>query len=354
MIRYVHSLNKNLKGGITNKINYQIAALRKLGYDVKEYSFYKKRNILVRCLRRIPFVSINEKGYIDDIKDGDIIYIRYNFSDRNFIKTLKSYKRKKVTVLLEIATYPYEKELPWWLKIKDRIYRRYLSRYVDSIVNLSGEYETIMDIKVINISNGIKTDIYKIKSNKYKTNSIRLIGLSSLEFWHGYDRVIKGIKKYYEEGGIDTVILDIVGSGREEKRLKSIVDKLQLNESVIFHGYKEGKELDELFDKSDVAVGCLGLHRKGISIVSSLKNREYCARGIPFIDSGRDVDFTNTFPFRYVVEMSDEFINIKEIIKFYKDIRSKYPRYSEEMNEYAVKNLDWKIKMEKVMRDIEV
>ena len=52
-----------------------------------------------------------------------------------------------------------------------------------------------------------------------------------------------------------------------------------------------GKELDELFDLADFAIGSLARHRSHIDKIKTLKNREYAARGIPFIYSETDEDF---------------------------------------------------------------
>ncbi|MEG2480028.1 MAG: hypothetical protein RSA50_07120, partial [Mucinivorans sp.] len=42
---------------------------------------------------------------------------------------------------------------------------------------------------------------------------------------------------------------------------------------------------DDLFEQADIAIGSLARHRSGITTIKTLKNREYAARGIPFIYS---------------------------------------------------------------------
>ena len=49
--------------------------------------------------------------------------------------------------------------------------------------------------------------------------------------------------------------------------------------------------LDQLFSKADMGIGSLGRHRSGITHIKTLKNREYAARGIPFVYSEIDADF---------------------------------------------------------------
>jgi hypothetical protein len=49
--------------------------------------------------------------------------------------------------------------------------------------------------------------------------------------------------------------------------------------------------LDELFEQADMGIGSLARHRSGITHIKTLKNREYAARGLPFIYSEMDSDF---------------------------------------------------------------
>ena len=69
---------------------------------------------------------------------------------------------------------------------------------------------------------------------------------------------------------------------------------------VIFHGQKMNEELDELFNEADFAIGSLARHRSGIDKIKTLKNREYAARGIPFIYSETDEDFD---PMPYIMKV---------------------------------------------------
>ena len=54
---------------------------------------------------------------------------------------------------------------------------------------------------------------------------------------------------------------------------------------------RHGEELDELFEQADMGIGSLARHRSGITHIKTLKNREYAARGLPFIYSEMDSDF---------------------------------------------------------------
>ena len=82
---------------------------------------------------------------------------------------------------------------------------------------------------------------------------------------------------------------------------------------------RNGEELDEVFDECDFGIGSLGRHRVGIDDIKTLKNREYAARGIPFVYSETDTDFDRQ---SYVLKVpaDESFIKIEDIIRFYQNI----------------------------------
>jgi hypothetical protein len=119
-----------------------------------------------------------------------------------------------------------------------------------------------------------------------------------------------------------------------------------MEKNVILYGKKHGEELDRIFDKCDFGIGSLGRHRVGIDKIKTLKNREYAARGIPFIYSETDEDFDNK---EYVLKVpADETpIDIKRIIDFYQHLTlSPY-----EIRD-SIKNLSWKNQMQKVIDNV--
>jgi hypothetical protein len=89
-----------------------------------------------------------------------------------------------------------------------------------------------------------------------------------------------------------------------------------MEEYVILYGKKHGEELDHIFDLCDFGIGSLGRHRVGIDKIKTLKNREYAARGIPFIYSETDNDFEHK-PYVLKAPADETPIDINRIIKFY-------------------------------------
>ncbi|WP_129408615.1 glycosyltransferase [Marinitoga lauensis] len=134
------------------------------------------------------------------------------------------------------------------------------------------------------------------------------------------------------------------------RKFKKLIKKLELEKYVIFHGFKKRKDLDELFGKSDIGIGSLGNHRKGIYKESALKNREYCARGLPFILSSKDEDFPESFKYIHYVSQDETPIDIGKIIQFYNNIKDY--NYLKKMREYAEKHLKWEVKLRPIIDKI--
>ena len=66
--------------------------------------------------------------------------------------------------------------------------------------------------------------------------------------------------------------------------MQAIIDKYGIQDKIIFHGQLFGDALDKVFNQSCFAIGSLARHRSGITIIKTLKNREYATRGLDFID----------------------------------------------------------------------
>jgi hypothetical protein len=119
-----------------------------------------------------------------------------------------------------------------------------------------------------------------------------------------------------------------------------------MEDFVILYGKKHGKKLDCLFEKCDFGIGSLGRHRVGIDKIKTLKNREYAARGIPFIYSETDSDF-DTRPYVLKAPADETPIDINNIVSFYhsisflpKDIRG------------SIMSLSWENQMKNVLNNI--
>ena len=182
-------------------------------------------------------------------------------------------------------------------------------------------------------------------------NELHLIGVAEIHFWHGFDRIINGLKEYYAQNPTYKVYFHIVGnlSGeRERQEIEMPIHTYGLSPYVILYGAKHGKELDALFEKADFAVGSLARHRSGIQNIKTLKNREYAARGFGFIYSETDDDFER-MPYILKAPADETPIEISKIITFCK----KQTIPPQEIRN-SIRHLSWKEQMKKVYDDIQV
>jgi len=358
--------------GVKKKILGEISALKKFGFNVILSRFEENRLIIqqdgkitpiwtarLRKLRRIKMYQKILGWLKSENRRVDVLYLRYPLMDpflKQFLKTIKN--RLNCISIIEIPTFPYDKEPKKLLRKLtlhnlDKIYRKGLNTYVNLVVSPSSESK-IFSITNIYIQNGI--DIKNIKLHKrinLTRKTLNIIGVANLSHWHGYDRVIEGLREYNsKEKQVIKTVFHVVGNGQALNQLKNLVEKYNLQQYVIFHGFKIGDELDKLFNSSHIAIGSLGVHRKGLMQTAELKAREYCARGIPFVCSSYDPDFPEDFPFVFRVSPDETPLNIESIINFYKEISEKYPDYPVRMRKYAEKNLTWDVKMKPIIDKI--
>lgn len=360
-----HGFDPN--NGISKKISYQVDAFKKCGMNVHlcymDEKDTKKRiingdviadygnGLLSKILKRTDFSAISNYVKKNQI---DLVYIRSNHNANlftiNMVKKMKAYGAK---VVMEIPTYPYDIEYKAQgisrQIFQDKIFRNQLAKYLDAIVTFS-DFDKIFGQRTIKISNGIDFDSVKMKTTINDTSKeLNLIGVAEIHEWHGFDRIVRGLADYYSKPQDYLVEFHVIGyffSKEIEDEFRKIISDNHMENYVILYGKKHGTELDNLFDKCDFGIGSLGRHRVGIDKIKTLKNREYAARGIPFIYSETDSDFD---PKPYVLKApADESpIEIQKIIDFYK----RNTMSPIEIRE-SITDLSWKKQMELVIKEV--
>lgn len=369
-----HGLSEH--SGISKKIKQQVSGLVAGGHSVNLCIYHigkdkhRIRSIdgeiiadygtgkLAACRKRCSYNCIYQYAVSHQI---ELLYVRSFHNANPFtIHLFKKLRKAGIKIVMEIPTYPYDMEykgFPFFTRIElniDKIFRQKLSKKVNAIVTYSN-YDFIFGQRTIQISNGVDFNSIPLKKEIKRNHSIiHLIGVAEVHYWHGYDRLIDGLGKYYQCKHDTTVYFHIIGGIGLSEMYNSIhapgfhelITKYHIEKYIIFHGQKMGKELDELFDNADFAIGSLGRHRSHIDKIKTLKNREYAARGIPFIYSETDEDFDHM---RYILKApaDESAINIKEIIHFYQTI---HETPAEIRN--SIKHLSWKRQMDIVIRNI--
>ena len=199
--------------------------------------------------------------------------------------------------------------------------------------------------KTVFMGNGVNVNFLpeKKEAHSIQNNKIVLIGVAHISKWHAFDRLIKGIASYKRTNHFINVEFRVVGDGPEINFLKKLVSDLNLIENVLFTGRLTGKILDGNFDEANIAVSSLGLHRKHLSLASSLKSREYVSRGLPFIMNGSDPDFNSKLNFVKYESYDDTPIDILELLIWYEKFIDENKKGA--LREYALTHLDFSKKV---------
>lgn len=364
--------------GITKKIRAQVAGLRQNGHDVRlcYYDFgpggHRCRYVDGRVLRDYGtgwWAALRQRfglgcvaGYCQ--REGiEMVYARcFQNASPSLIRLFSRLRRMGVRSVTEIPTYPYDDEfvattyLPSRIALMaDKLFRVRLYREMDAIVTFS-DAEEIFGCRTIRISNGL--DFNAIPLHNYKKTSdvdIHLIAVAEVHFWHGIDRVIAGMGEYERKCGrradYSRVVLHVVGGVAPSEMNGSprapgflpLIERYGLQSQVVFHGQLFGDELDRVFDQCCFAIGSLGRHRCGITVIKTLKNREYATRGIPFIYSEQDSDFDSQ-PYVMRAPADESPVDIAGVVDFIHHHRMK----PEEIRS-TVTHLAWNVQMEKVV-----
>ena len=368
--------------GITKKIHYQVKGLRQNGHDVRlcYYGFaengHRCRYVDDQVLKDFGkgmFAGLRQRLDYDDVyrycleEKIELIYARcFQNATPWLTRFFKSIRKAGIRAVTEIPTYPYDNEFllsDWKWRMGfyvDRMFRRSLYRHMNAIVTFSDATE-IFGQRTIRISNGVDFDSIPLHAPITNHPSpLHLIGVAEVHYWHGFDRMIAGVGEYYRKrkegsGEAPDVYFHIVGGVHPNDRyhgnvfhpaFQQMIEQYGISDKVIFHGTLFGEELTKVFNQCQFAVGSLARHRSGISVIKTLKNREYATRGIPFIYSEQDSDFDDK-PFVLKAPADDSPIDIQQIVDFVAqhhfvpaDIRK------------SVEHLEWKVQMARVIKEL--
>lgn len=366
----------SVHSGISNKIQQQVKGLIAGGHSVKLCTYYinneghRVRSIDDKIIADYGignWAALQKRCSYNCIyryaisHQEDLVYVRSFHNANPFtIHLFKKLKKSGVKIVMEIPTYPYDMEykgFPFFTRLElqiDKIFRRLLAKKVNAIVTYS-DYNDIFGQRTIKISNGVDFNSIPLKNNTIQdTHVIHLIGVAEVHYWHGYDRLIDGLGKYYQAPHSVEVYFHIVGGVGPSEMYNSmhapgfheLIIKYNIKKYIIFHGQKFGKELDDLFNISLFGIGSLARHRCKIDKIKTLKNREYAARGIPFIYSETDEDF-DTMPYILKASADESAIDIKEIIRFCRN-----SALSPEDIRNSIRHLSWKRQMDIVIKNI--
>lgn len=362
---------------IIQKIDGQMRAVSRLGYEVDYITFdhkyvylntfsEDKKTVIKKAFlgktklyyHLFSFFDIyNAAKKIVNQSKYDFVYFRYSpLSYTGYSMCKKLNKNSKIVV--EISTYPLGREKP--KNILRAIYWKYSeywnrksAKFVDLYTLIGEKADSFRGVKAINIDNGVSLkDIPKIQHEN--TSKIHILTVASMCTWQGYDRIIEGMAKWTSTNR-KKVIIDLVG-GEGDGSLalwKNMVCDYGLEDNILFHGRKIGKDLDELFNQATIGLGSLGMYRRGFSTASILKIREYVARGLPFVYANDDPNINSKCWWAKELPNNSEAIDMEDVYQFALAVQNwNYADVGSVMREYAKKYMSWEVQFEKIIAQL--
>lgn len=327
-----------VQNGIDRKINSQIACFNRAGLSCAFIHADYPSNKVMKGFGSLPLLpDFVRWPQAKDLVGSTFLYIRRPiFMSREFVHFLKLFKRDnpKAVVMLELPTFPYDAELStptlYFALRKDQKNRMQISPYVDFVAVPDESIKEVFGIPAIPFYNGIDLEAVSTRKGSYvHGGAIHIAFAASFAFYHGCDLLIRGLAEYYRDGGERDIVLHLAGDSPLLPEIKELVKHEGLSERVVLHGMLDRVQLDKLYDKCTLAVGCLALHRRDPHCIdSSLKTREYLAKGLPFFYTG-EVDVLMKYPTNFCLqfESTEAPVDFKRVVAFYDDL---YSRYSED------------------------
>jgi glycosyltransferase involved in cell wall biosynthesis len=377
MLKYVMITDEDLDSGKIKKARAQVAALndsgikselvivtknleKKEGFDHVKLLYVEKserENFLSRLKRANRIRSIIHE-ILKSLNTNDIFYYRgfvLWYYPITFFKPFRKYRIISEHQSIEIKQrLRMNSPLPAFI---DLLSGNITIGQSDGIIGVTDEITAFWTKRLFykkiprtTIPNGFDVHSVEVRNHPlFDPHDIHILFVGNISHWHGLDRMIRGIADYR---GPVQIHFHIVGDGAELENLKQLKNSLAPGAAIHFHGFLRGCHLDSMFDTCHIAVGSLGMHRKGLSQTSELKAREYCARGMPYVIACGDTDFPNDFPYILRLAADESPINMEDIISFTHKIYNT-PNHPFIMNKYAEKNLDWTVKVRKLKDFIE-
>lgn len=344
-----YSYGSEVYPGVMKKIDNTVKAAKNLGIEA-EHKVFKSREIITSM----------KSLFLDR---SDFIFIRFSFLVHTFLFPVLCYKRVMgAKIVIDVPTPRYivinEMRGSQSKNLKVKILWSYLfSSWImfpaNKIIQYADEspfFSFGLKHKTLKMGNGVFVDeTVKLVELSSRPNELNLIGVASLAYWHGYDRIIKAIDMVVKKNQEHQIKLKIVGDGEVLDDLKSLVRELGLQDFVKFTGALYGGELEKEYEFMSLGVSSLGLYRKGLNEASDLKTREYMAKGLCVLGVGHDPDFASECKYRFVVPNDD---SIEPIVEVLEELILKKLPTPQEVRAFAEKYLSYEPKLSRMLNGI--
>lgn len=299
------------------------------------------------------------KAVTDYIKKADInfdyCYIRSMPVLWGLKKMMKSIKNSNIKIAVEIPTYPSTTE-----RKTDTLFRRIFlkisqyqsiaaSKYIDVYLPMGEKTTEINGRPAVNLENGVEASMLNKRDYKpVDPNEIHMLAVAQIARWHGYDRIIEGMKLYYDNNPEARVYFHLVGPDGDGSLAlyKQKIEEYHLEKYVLLEGPKYGIEADAYFNMADVGIASINI--QGMKTVYPLKIVEYLARGIPFIYASSQCQVKPEWDFCMSVPTDGTPIDIDSIVAFSKKANS-IENVSDIMRHIAETECSWDIQIDRIL-----
>ena len=355
--------------GVSKKISGQIKGLREHGVQV---SYILRRDDgywLADENGAVARLSNSAESYSYKIKNQisrslaehyrrrelpDLLFIRGTRLFGGCGELIRAMKKNGKKVVVEIPTVlrliDQHEPRAFVTQVIDDLFLWVLARYIDAYVIESRETK-LYGVRTIRIQNGIDAESVKMLA-PVTHEGVHMLAVALMAPWHGYERIIEGLREYYAKAEQPRkVYLDLVGQGEETQRYKTLAEEYGLMEYVLFHGVKRGEELDAIYDRCDLGLGSFGMYKINLRSGNTLKLKEYCAKGMPFVYACYEEAFGKEPRFCLLVENDGTSVDIANVLAFYDGIRDDLDSVRTEMRKYAEQNLSWRKEMQHVLEE---
>jgi hypothetical protein len=394
-ILYVFTSASAGGSSVQTKVINQIEGLNENGVDC--FGLFFTTGDIDRATDGRPYKFIQvpnaRKGYFGSIKqrkayhksiwdylekenpEFDFIYFRYDNAGSFLNRLTKKYYRKiffeHVTAETEeIKLYSSENPLKWNVSsilgnleflvlplLREKLWGRAIRKNAAFGLCNSPEIGTHENkvakggYRILVGGDAVKVSEYKLRTQipdfNDDFNIIFLKGAGTKADFNGLDRVFNGIRNYN-----GTFRINLYLFGRNLIHETAMIKRLGIENNVILGKHIQKEEVEAFMNRIHMGISAMGLHRKGIKSTTTIKAREYFARGIPFIFGHNDPDISDSgtaMSYCMELEANDEPLEFEKLISWYRTLKEDV-LHPQEMRLFAENNLDYSVKMKRLKK----
>lgn len=389
---YVFSNAGLNESSVQKKVKNQIKALNDIGVSCKglffttedisdlsseQYQFIKVEKASSNWFKSYRQKRLYHKAIYNYFKrnahKADFVYIRYPGPSKYMVRLLQLLENKAffehiTHEMAEVKLYSKEQAFKWNVSsILSRLEFLYLPMLQEwyfgkfmrrkaafGICNSKeiAEYENFRagkDYIQLILGDAVDTNNFTLRTFPEFKDELKMVflkGASTNADFNGLDRVFNGINNYRGNYKLKFYIY-----GKNLMAEKAMIENLSIQDKVELKPFTEPKVLDEIINSIHLGISALAVHRKGIKGTTTIKTREYCARGLPFVYGHNDPDFSENeeaAKFSLEVNADDTSLDFEKIIEWFSNLNQHSNEIPKTMNEFAHKYLDYKVKMQRL------